>query len=87
MTKLNITAVKQAMSDKGWGESRFAMEMKLKAQQLKTPNIPGSYMSYVHKVLRGDFTPKIDRMILMADTRMRLCRASGRSGATRHPGA
>ena len=68
MIKLNTTAVKQAMDTKGWGESRLAMEMKLKAQQLKLPDVPGSYMSYVHKVLRGDFVPKMDRMILMADT-------------------
>jgi hypothetical protein len=68
MIKLNTTTVKQAMNDKGWNESRFALEMKLKAQQLKLPNVPGSYMSYVHKVLRGDFVPKMDRMILMAET-------------------
>ena len=68
MIKLNTTAVKQAMDSRGWGESRFALELKLKAQQLKLPDVPGSYMSYVHKVLRGDFVPKMDRMILMADT-------------------
>ncbi len=68
MIKLNTTAVQQAMDSKGWGESRFAMEMKLKAQQLKLPDVPVSYMSYVHKALRGVFVPKMDRMILMADT-------------------
>lgn len=68
MTKLNITAVKQAMSDKGWNQARFALEMKLKADQLKIPTPDKGFANYVYKVLEEDFTPKIDRMILMAET-------------------
>ena len=68
MIKLNTTAVKQAMDDKGWNQARFALEMKLKAQQLKIPTPDNGYANYVYKILEGNFIPKMDRMILMADT-------------------
>ena len=68
MIKLNINNVKQAMENKGWNQARFALEMKLKAQQLKIPTPDNGYANYVYKILEGNFIPKMDRMILMADT-------------------
>lgn len=68
MIKLNRQLIVDTLKDKGWTESKFALEMKLKAAKLKLPNQPESYTSYVSYVMGGKFTPKMDRMILMADT-------------------
>lgn len=68
MIKLNTTAVQQAMDSKGWNQARFALEMKLKADQLKIPTPDKGFANYIYSALDGRFVPKMDRMILMADT-------------------